>query len=356
MIASELRTLVAASRAPSPGDGRGARADTAVDRAVFGTDDPAAIAGVLSDFCREQLGAPVRAARFYRVSVACVAGLELADGRAVVVKAQRGGRSLEYLSACVDFRRLLIAEGFPCPAPLSAPHRAGGAWLTAEELCDRGAPGDAHDPAIRRAIAGSLARVTEISGRFPAPERFGRSWFSGLPEDRVFPRPHHPAFDFEGTRGGAEWIEALAAEARARRVDAAGERAVGHFDYRVEHLRFEGDRVVATFDWDSLHFERVAVLAGTMAPHFTADWQRDDVRRAPSIDEAAAFVADFERGRKLAFSAEERRTAAAAAVYAMAYTARCNHASNPREEGWNGDLRPLLRAHGRALLDRGFPG
>lgn len=328
--------------------------DNVVDRAVFGTDDPAQIAALLSDFCASHLGSPVAAARFYKVSVACVAGLDLADGRAVVVKAQQGGRREGYLTACFAFRRLLVSEGFPCPRPLGAPTRVGPAWLTAEERMTSGSPGDAHDPAIRRAIAESLARLVSIGERFEEAESFGRAWFSGLPEGRVFPRPHSPFFDFEKTREGAEWIEALAGEARARRLAAAGPRVIGHFDYRVEHLRFDGDRVVASFDWDSLHHEHLPVLLGSLAPHFTADWQRDAIVRAPSMDEMRAFVADFEAARGQPFTGAERSTLSAALVYAMAYTARCNHASSPREEGWNGDLRPTLREHARAILDAGL--
>lgn len=328
--------------------------DSVVDRAVFGTTDASEIAALLEGFCERELGAEVAGARFYRVSAACVAGLDLADGRAVVLKAQRGDRREEYLAACADFRAVLAAEGFPCPRPITGPRRAGPAWVTAEELREAGSQADAHDPAIRRAITDALARIEELSLRFPSPERFGRAWFCGLPEGRVFPRPHSPFFDFEATRDGAEWIERLAAEARGRRSAAEGERAVGHFDFRVEHLRFEAGRVVASYDWDSLHHELVPVWIGSLAPHFTADWQRDDVVRAPAIDEMRAFVSDFEASRARLFSEAERATLSAACVYAMAYTARCNHAANARDEGWNGDLRPMLRAHGRELLDRGL--
>lgn len=328
--------------------------EVAVDKVVFGTAVAAEIAAVIEGFCERELGARVAGARFYRVSAGCVAGLDLEDGRAVVIKAQQGGRREAYLAASLELRALLADGGFPCPRPLSGPRRAGPAWITAEELTVAGEPADAHEPAIRRAIAAAAARIEEVARRLPAPERLGRAWFMGLPADRVFPRPHSARFDFDATRDGAEWIEMLAAEARSRRGEAAGERAVGHFDLRAEHLRFEGDRLVATHDWDSVHHELVPVWIGALAPHFTADWQRDDLARAPSIDEMRAFVADVEVSRGRPFTAPERATLAASCVYGMAYTARCNHASSPREEGWNGDLRPLLRAHGRALLDRGL--
>ncbi|MEZ4311183.1 MAG: hypothetical protein R3F14_24335 [Polyangiaceae bacterium] len=76
--------------------------------------------------------------------------------------------------------------------------------------------------------------------------------------------------------------------------------------------------------------------------------------RAPTLDEMRAFVTDFESHRQAPFTSSERPLLSAAAVYAMAYTARCNHAERPAEEGWNGDLRPLLRAHARTLLDTGL--
>lgn len=327
---------------------------TVVDKAVFDTDSPEEIASLLSGFCTAHLGAPIVDAMFYRIAAACVAGLRLADGRAVVVKAQRGGRPERYLTACADLRHLLVKEGFPCPRPLTGPVRVGPAWVTAEEQMTAGARGDGHDPAIRKAIARSLARMLAISERFEGAESFGRAWFSGLPEGRVFPKPHSPRFDFDATSSGAEWIESLAAEARERRKFADGPRVIGHFDYRVEHLRFEAGEVVATFDWDSLHFEQLPVLIGSLAPHFTIDWQRNDLPRCPTIDEMRAFVADFEAARGQPFSPAERSTLSASLVYSMAYTARCNHASSPRVEGWNGDLRPALRAHGREILDGGL--
>ncbi|MFO0590885.1 MAG: phosphotransferase [Polyangiaceae bacterium] len=346
MSASELPSVIR--------EGQISARSTAVDKAVFDTDSPAEIASLLSGFCTAHLGAPIADAMFYRVAAACVAGLRLADGRAVVVKAQRGGRPERYLTACADLRRLLVEEGFPCPLPLTGPVRLGSAWVTAEELMTAGARADAHDPAIREAIARSLARMIAISERFEGAESFGRAWFSGLPEGRVFPKPHSPMFDFDATAGGAEWIESLAAEARERRKSAEGPRVIGHFDYRVEHLRFEGGQVVASFDWDSLHFEQLPVLIGSLAPHFTFDWQRNDLPRAPTLDEMRAFVSDFEAARGQPFSAAERATLTASLVYAMAYTARCNHASTPHFEGWNGDLRPMLRAHGRTILDKGL--
>jgi hypothetical protein len=325
-----------------------------VDLAIFGTADPAVIAGRIDALCAEHLGASIRSARFYRVSVGCVAGLHLADGRGVVVKVQRGGRAPAYLAACFDVRRALVATGFPCPQPLAGPTSVGDAWATIEELDLRGEPADAHDPAVRRELAATLARLAKDARAFVGHPAFCGAWFTTIPEGQTFPTPHSPLFDFDATAEGAAWIDALAARARALRHDARGERVVGHFDWRIEHVRFEAGRIVTSFDWDSLHVELEPVVVGAGAHAFTADWQREDLVRVPSIDEIRAFVADYEAARGGPFDRDERMALGASLVFSLAYTARCNHARSPTDEGFNGDFRPLLRREGEAILAGGI--
>ena len=246
--------------------------------------------------------------------------------------------------------------------------RLGHGHATLEALLDRGEPADAHDPAVRRELARRLAELariaTTIGDRRAAPgvldrQALGGSWFTGVAQGRVFPEPHSRLFDFEATRAGAEWIDALAAE--ARRAPLVGDRVVGHFDWRVEHARFEGGSLVAAYDWDSLHCELEPIMVGANAHAFTADWteepRRDPrsgpaARPAPTEDEIRAFIADYEEARGGPFDAAERRLVAASCVYSIAYTARCGHAldpdaSSPRHRAF----RDLLRSAGRSLLD-----
>lgn len=325
--------------------------DPMVCRAVFGSSQPEEIAAWMGRAVSDALGAEVARARFYRVSVGCVAGLELVDGRSVVLKAQRSGRSAAYFDSCFVVRRHLADAGFPCPRPLEQAFRQGDAWVTVEELVERGERADAHDPRIRAGLAGGLADMVELARPFAERSALGRAWFTAIADDRLWPRPHSPLFDFEATRAGAEWIDALAARARETRRRAEGTFVIGHFDWRVEHARFdERAKLVASYDWDSLHAELEPVLVGANAHAFTADWQREDLVRVPSVDEIRAFISDYERARGAPFTRAELELARASCVYSLAYTARCNHAVKPREEGWNGDFRPLLRAHGDALL------
>jgi len=68
-------------------------------------------------------------------------------------------------------------------------------------------------------------------------------------------------FDFEKTAGGAEWIDAFAR--RARQAEAHdGLPSLGHADWRVEHLRFDKPKIVATYDWDSLALRTETELVG----------------------------------------------------------------------------------------------
>jgi hypothetical protein len=328
--------------------------DPLVCREIFGTHDPIAIADLVEELCVRASRATIVRARFYRVSVGSVAGLDLSDGRSVVAKFQRGGRSERYLEACLRVRRALADSGFPCPRPIAGPLRLGNAWATLEELDERGSAGDAHDPAVRRELASTLARLVDLARPFATDPAFGGAWFTSIPDDRIFPKPHSPLFDFSATAGGAEWIDDLAARARAHRTHATGDVVLGHFDWRIEHVRLEAGRIVTSYDWDSLHAELEPVLLGATLHAFTADWQREDLVRVPTLDEMRAFLSDYESARGRPFTSAERTTLSASLVYSLSYTARCNQAVNPKQEGWNGDFRPFLRAHGDSLVTRGL--
>src|SRR5262249_6783579 len=110
-----------------------------LDAAVFGSTEPAAIARLVGAVCHTHLDSPIERARFYRTSVGCVAGVDLADGRSVVIKAHRGSVDPKYLEATLAIRRHLVDTGFPCPRPIAGPARMHLAWATADTFEERGA-------------------------------------------------------------------------------------------------------------------------------------------------------------------------------------------------------------------------
>jgi hypothetical protein len=329
--------------------------------AIFGDAGPETIARTLDEFCERRLGSSVEALEFVRASVGCACGLRLVDGRRVVVKAHRPETGIRFLHAMQAVQQHLVRSGFPCPRPLLEPTPLANGVAVAESLEDRGETADAHDPAIRRIMAEALA---ELVWRC-----LSLTHLNGLNEnivaagDGLWPRPHDLRFDFDGTSPGAEWIDKFAAEAhRILIASHAGERVVGHRDWRVEHMRFDAGRVSAVYDWDSLIIEREPVLVGSVAHAFTADWSDPGRNQFPTLGEVRSFVAEYETARGTKFSEPEDRALRAALVYAMAYTARCEHSDFRTDFGTHapqkrssaapprGSARAFLLTHAAGLL------
>jgi aminoglycoside phosphotransferase (APT) family kinase protein len=169
------------------------------------------------------------------------------------------------------------------------------------------------------------------------------------PADGLWPTPHSRLFDFEATREGAEDIDRLATDARFR-MRPQGRVVLGHGDWRAEHVRFEADDPIVAFDWDSLCRDPEPALVGFSAHAFCADWSRGDPRQAPTLDEARAFVRDYESARGRRFADDERALCGASFAYSVAYTARCGHALGTDERQLPGTFQHLVASHGRELL------
>ena len=308
------------------------------------------MAGLADQFLRRELGAGIAAPRFYVASAGCVLGAELDDGRAVVLKVHQPITAAPELAAVQRVQRHLHEHGFPAPVPLAGPARLGPGIAVVESTLDAGLVPDATQPAMRRVLAENLHRLIELTRPCAAEPALTRLVVP-RGQDRVFPRVHSPVFDFDGTRAGADWIEDLAARAAtvvAR--DGAGPNVLTHVDFRVEHLRVEGEELVAVYDWDSLCVDHEAVAVGQVAHAYTIDWSQP-VAHVPTVDEATAFLEDYQRVRGRPFDDREWRVARAAFVYSTAYGARCEHALLGTDvDPVPGAFRDRLAAHGEEWL------
>jgi len=320
--------------------------DWPVERAIFGTAEPAAIAVEIERFALEELGSRVEEPLFFESSVGSVFGLRLADGREVVIKAHQPTEPLDYLKAVQTVCRHLAASGFPCPRPLLAPRPLGLGHATVEELRADGDWADAHDPAVRRRMAELLAALFDLGRDFVDLPGLRPGLLNRVEDGSIWPRPHSAIFDFEATATGAEWIDELALRARSVLEQPVGVRVLGHVDWSVKHFRFRDGEVTAIYDWDSLAVDREPVIVGEAARGFTFTW-RIPVRLAPSLGESRVFVSEYEAARGRPFTAAERETAGAAAVYALAYTARCEHCLGSRTPG---NALEALATHGEELF------
>jgi hypothetical protein len=336
-----------------------------LERDLFATTEATAIVAAVDAFCRATLGSCIDGYDFYSVGVGSTHGLRLDDGRRVVVKVHRATVNVAHLAAAHIVQGHLAAAGFPAPRPLVGPTPLAHGIAVAEMVLDRGDWGDAHRPEIRRLVASGLARQIQLCRELVGLPGLESSWSIMR---RYWRAPHDLRFDFPGTADGAAWIERLAAEA-LRRLDeeGTGEAAIGHNDWRVEQLRFADGELAAAWDWDSLGSGLEPAFAGSSAHCFTADYRVDDLEVVPTLEEALAFLADYEAARGAQFTAAERRTAIAALIAMMAYSARCEHADALTDWG-SAPARPaplsvpadsyrgFLAAHGRELLGMELPG
>lgn len=321
-----------------------------VELAIYGHANPGRIAAAIDDLCLRALGSRAAEALFYQSSIAAVAGLGLSDGRRVIVKAHQPDETELVLDELVRLQAHVAASTRLAARPLAGPLRYANGFATIEEHDTRGSAADAREPGVRRAIASSLNDGVRLLAPLAAGSRLPPHLLGVRAGDALWPRPHSRLFDFDATRRGAEEIDALAAMARER-MRPAGPLVVGHGDWRVEHLRFDAGRVVLAHDWQSICRTEEAALVGFAAHAFCADWSGNDPRQAPSLEEARAFVADYERARRAPFDSEERSLCAAAFAYSVAYTTRCGHAGGFDGRGTPGTFHHLLVTHGAELLE-----
>jgi len=316
-------SVIAAVLAPEEGEPH-------LEREVFSTVQPEAIAEAVGDFCRLHLGASVNRYEFFATSVGSVHGVLLEDGRRVVVKVDRASADRDHMLAVQRVQTHLSAANFPTPRPLLGPTPLAHGVAVVESLLDDGSWANPHDPTVRGEMAATLAELIALCRPLASLEGL-RSMRDGA--RRLWAQPHDRRFDFSGTSQGAEWIDRLchAANEQLDELDR-GPAVVGHCDYRAEHLRFTDGRVCAVYDWDSLGVGPEPTVVGQAAHAFTADWSRGGWR-LPTLAESLAFISDYEAARGAPFTAAERQAASAAMIAALSYSARCEHSDRQTEFG-----------------------
>jgi hypothetical protein len=293
-----------------------------IHRAVFGAVSEDDITNWLARHVRRRLSSDVQSVLFRSGRVAAVYGLRLANGSEIVAKVHRDPVDLGRLAAATACQRLLADHGFPCPRPLDGPAITDGRVAVLESRLDRGEPGDAHQPQHRGAMARALADQVEIlrSARAAAAALTDPPAWAAY-ERGPWPVPHDPIFDFTSTPEGFEWLDRIAQDA----TDALGPRpapdAIGHSDWECQNVRFSDGRVSAAYDWDSLLAHAEPILAGLAAGHHTQGSIQG--AGAPTPEEVAAFLADYDRCRPTPFTRSQQTAAAAAATWVLAYNARC---------------------------------
>jgi hypothetical protein len=318
-----------------------------VESSIFGTTDPHRLTDLIERSAYDQLGVPVAGAVFYSASSGCVVGLEMADGQSVVLKAYQPHWEFSFLDGIQRIQRVVSGAGYPCPSPMAGPFRLGHGWATIESHLPDPGQGRPFDQRSLELSSAALVDLIVAAGGVSA-DGLDEHPFRIAPGD-LYPMPHNPIFDLASTGAGAEWIDELARGAWAIRESGDLPQVVAHLDWSANNVRLGEVGVTAVYDWDSLSLASEAVVAGQAAATWRSTGETADLL-APDAAEIDRFISAFAEATGRQFSSPEMEVAHAAAVWVMAYTARCEHALEARTRWARTRARTWLREQASLLL------
>lgn len=300
---------------------RSAHAISGTERAIFGSVTSLELRTFLDAWARDRLGSSIVEVVFRAGRIDVVWGVELEDGRGVVIKTHRPPVDVDAIRSANEAQRLLAAAGFPSAVPLAGPDEVEGQVLTAETLI-KGSTPDGRSPAMRQLLADGLARHIDLLRKHPDLVRgagAGPSWCQY--QAGPWPVPHDTIVDFRSTPDGFEWLDQFgqrAAEQILAHRDAEAV-VVGHADWYAGNTAVSADVLVGTFDWE-LVADTEAVIAGFAAAAFAASSTGGGGLSTP--EEVAAFMRDYDTARGRPLTSREQRAAAGAAGWIVAFNAR----------------------------------
>jgi len=322
--------------------------DSATQVATFGTIGDEGVASWYERVCVEALRSPPSRGLFFGASSGCVAGVELADRREVVIKAYQPRWRLDALQAVWAAQHRLSAAGFACPVPVVSPLEFEGVVASIDFFL--------LDPGMRLLgmdemsdSAGSLAQAISI-----LRDEDAGPWIDEHAMDRprgsLYPIPHNPLFDFSLKAEEAAWIDELAIAALdAQDRDHAPPQMV-HGDWSARNIRIVDHRLVASYDWDSLGAFRESKGVGIAAATWRSNGERDDPP-APDSAEISSYLEAYVTAAGGTRSRPWRVSAMGSALYTLAYTARCEHSVEARDPRYQARrARDTLEADRRGFV------
>ncbi len=285
-----------------------------VSRPRQGRIDP-----VLANWCAQWLGAPPRHLLFEGGHLSGVVGLELSDGRQVVLKIRPPAARI---AGCFAVQRHLFAAGFPCPEPLAGPAPIGSATATAEMYVPGGAAldGDAAVPELFAKLLIDLVRLAPSLATVPTLEP-APPWVGWSHEaEGIWPRPDDLDVDLNAKAGPA-WIDKIGMSLRARMSKAKGAaRLIGHSDWEAHNIRWNDHTPLAVDDWDSVAALGEPAIAGTAATVFPSS--SDGRTVAATIQQTEAFLDTYQAERGTRWNREEEEICWAAGMWVLTYNAK----------------------------------
>ena len=279
---------------------------------------PAVDAASLAAWCEAHLGSPAESELFRTGHLARVIGARLADGREVVVRIRP---TAPRIGACTEVQRRVFDSGYPCPQPLAGPAPLGEYAATVESYI----PGGVMRPDSGRAaqpFAAALARLVHLAPRpghvsSLAPAPAWTAWHHD--QGGLWPRPEDLDADLNQL-DGVGWIDAAGQAARQKLQEGQEQAVIGHGDWWTENLRWQGNRLLVAYDWDSLIADTEAVIAGLAAAIYLYP-------ALVTVTETREFLDAYAAARGRPFSRGELQRCWAAGVWTRAFDAKCERAA-----------------------------
>jgi hypothetical protein len=270
----------------------------------------------LADWCDCYLGARPTGVLFRSGHLSQVVAAELADGRRVAVKARPADPRI---AGCVAVQAHLAHAGFPCPAPLTAPTRAGGLTVTAEILVPGGSqlpPEDGAAPfaALLARLISSAPAPAAVPVLTPSPPWTG--W--DHPGARLWPDRDDRGRDLNSIPGPA-WIDDAARRVRERLSACAAPVRIGHGDWESQNIRWSGGQPLAVHDWDSVIAQPEPAIVGLAAAVWPAAGAPGE---AATVAQSAQFIASYQRAADRQWAEGEAQDAWAAGLWVRLFNAK----------------------------------
>jgi hypothetical protein len=278
----------------------------------------------LASWCRIWLGAEPTQVLFETHHLSTVVGLQLADGREIVLKARPPAPRL---LACAQVQHHLWLAGYACPQLLVGPTALGSFTVTAEAYVPGGEQLARSADAPRRfaeALADLVARAPAVD-RVPslAPPPAWVWWDHDQPG--IWPLPDNSAADLNAHHEPA-WLNDVGRRVRLRLAHCHLPPVIGHADWESQNLRWSDGHLHVVHDWDSVVSQPEAMIAGAAAAVFPASGRPlTDATR----NETEAFLVAYAHARGRQWSTEEWQMCWAAGVWVRAFNAKKAAVSNP---------------------------
>jgi Ser/Thr protein kinase RdoA (MazF antagonist) len=270
----------------------------------------------LADWCDRYLGAGPARVLFRSGHLSEVVGVELADGRRVVVKARPYDPRI---AGCTAVQGHLARAGFPCPVPLTGPVRADGLTVTAETLVPGGSQlpatnGAAPFAALLARLIGSAPRVADVPGLAPSPP--WTAW--DHPGARLWPERDDQGGDLNSVPGPA-WVDDAAQRARERLCASTSPASIGHGDWESQNIRWLDGQPLAVHDWDSVIAQPEPAIVGMAAAVWPAAGGPGE---AATVTQSAEFVACYQQAAGRQWAGHEVQDAWAAGLWIRLFNAK----------------------------------